>query len=213
MSGSGSARVISVQVGLPRRLSWRGRAITTGIVKEPVPGPVRIRRHGMEGDGQADLSVHGGPSKAVYVYLEEHYAYWKDELGVAELLFGQFGENLTVRGLYEETVRIGDRFRAGTAELVVTQPRTPCAKLAARFGRPDMVRRFERSGRCGFYLAVEREGEVRAGDPFERVATDAASLSVAEILRLARARDPDPDAVRRARSLPALSPEWRERFR
>lgn len=206
-------RVVSVNVGLPRHVSWQGRELWTGIFKEPVTGAVQIRRHQMAGDGQADLSVHGGPWKAVYAYPEEHYAFWAEELAESDLAWGHFGENLTLEGLREDDVRIGDRFRMGSAELVVTQPRTPCVKLAARFGRADMVKRFEQSGRSGFYLAVAEEGELEAGAPVERLASDASSMTVAEVLRLARTRQPDPALLHRALELPALSPEWRESFR
>ena len=135
-------RVVSVNVGLPRTLPWKGREVTTGIFKTPVDGRVRIRRLNLDGDRQADLSVHGGAAKAVYAYPLEHYAWWREQLG-EEIPLGAFGENLTVEGLpLEEEVAIGDRFRVGTAELVVTQPRLPCYKLGLRFGREQMVKRF-----------------------------------------------------------------------
>src|SRR5438093_950138 len=154
------ARVVSVNVSLPKTVEWRGRKVTTAIFKEPVEGRIRIRRTGLVGDRQADPSVHGGPTKAVYAYPSEHYPLWRRELGRADLPWGSFGENLTTEGLDERTLRVGDRLRVGSAVLEVTQPRMPCYKLGIRFGRLDMVRRFLASGRSGFYLAVHEEGDV-----------------------------------------------------
>ena len=158
-------KLISVQVGLPREVSWEGRTVTTGIFKEPIGGPVMVRTLNLDGDEQADLSVHGGPDKAVYVYPFEHYEYWRKELPGVKLPYGMFGENLTTEGLLEKDVNVGDRFRIGEAELVVRQPRMPCYKLGLKFQRADMVKRFLTSRRSGFYFAVLREGEVQAGRP------------------------------------------------
>src|SRR3989475_6594029 len=158
-------RVVSVNVSLPKTVEWRGRKVTTAIFKEPVEGRVRIRGTGLVGDRQADPSVHGGPTKAVYAYPSEHYPFWRRELGRADLPWGSFGENLTTEGLDEQTLRVGDRMRVGSALLTVTQPRMPCYKLEIRFGRSDMVRRVPARGRSGFYLAVHEEGEGAAGDP------------------------------------------------
>lgn len=176
-------KLVSVNVGLPRVVNWRGRNVTTGIFKEPVDGPVFLRTLNLDGDGQSDLTVHGGRRKAVYVYPIEHYAYWRAEMPETELPFGMFGENFTTEGLLEEDVRVGDRFRIGRAEVVVTEPRLPCYKLALKFGRPDIIKLFMRSGRSGFYLAVLQEGEVRAGDTIERVGADGLGSSIAEMLR------------------------------
>ena len=143
-------RMLSVNVGLPREVEWRNEPVTTAIHKAAVSGPVRVRRLNLDGDRQADLSVHGGPDKAVYVYPSEHYPFWKEELPGVALPWGAFGENLTVEGVNETAVRVGDVLRAGTAEFIVTQPRLPCYKLNIRFQRPDMVKRFLRSGRTGF---------------------------------------------------------------
>src|SRR5260370_20195642 len=164
-------QIISINVGLPREVEWRGRLVETGIFKQPVAGRVRIGRLNVEGDRQADLTVHGGADKAIYVYPSEHYAFWQEELPDIDLPWGTFGENFTTTGLLESDVHIGDRFRAGSSELVVTQPRMPCFKLGIRFGRPDMVKRFLRSGRTGFYLRVEREGDAAAGDAIAPIAT------------------------------------------
>lgn len=174
-------RIVSVNVGMPREVEWQGRRVLTSIFKEPVPGRVRVDRLNVDGDRQSDLTVHGGAYKAVYVYPSEHYPFWREQLGEPELAAGAFGENFTTEGLLETAVRIGDRLRIGSAEFVVTQPRMPCFKLQIRFGRLDIVRRFLRSGRCGFYLAVTREGEVAAGDEIALAASD--GPTVAEVFR------------------------------
>ena len=177
-------KVVSIQVGRPREIEWRGRTVLTSIFKDAVTGPVRVHALNLAGDEQSDPSVHGGADKAVYAYPAEHYAYWREELPGAELPWGAFGENLTTEGLDETGLRVGDRLRIGSAELVVTQPRFPCYKLAARFGRPDMVKRFQRSGRSGFYLAVLREGVIAAGDPIQRIPAEPPGARVADVVRL-----------------------------
>src|SRR5947199_1399289 len=171
-------RIVSVNVGLPRQVTWRGRAITTGIFKEPVAGRVAVRALNLDGDRQADLTVHGGQGKAVYAYPAEHYAYWRTELPGVELAHGAFGENLTTEGLREDDVHVGDRFRVGSAELIATQPRLPCYKLAARFQRADMVKRFLASRRTGFYFAVAREGEGAPGEGIKRADGDGGGLTI-----------------------------------
>ena len=162
-----AARVLSVNVALGRGVPWQGSVVRTGIFKEPVPGRVRVRALGLEGDEQADLRVHGGPLKAVYAYPSEHYTFWRDELPGVELPWGAFGENLTVSGLSEADVHVGDRFRIGSAVLAATKPRFPCFKLGIRFGREDILDRFLASGRTGFYLQVLQEGELGADDAIE----------------------------------------------
>ena len=157
-------RVLSVNVGRSRDVEWRGEVVRTGIFKAPVTGRAAVTRLNVAGDQQADLSVHGGVDKAVYAYPGEHYAFWREALPGVELPWGAFGENLTTDGLSEATVRVGDELRIGSTQLVVTQPRMPCFKLNVRFGRPDMVKRFLRSGRTGFYLAVVQEGDIGPGD-------------------------------------------------
>ena len=205
-------RVVSVNVGLPRLVRWNGREVSTAIFKTPVEGRIPLRRLNLEGDRQADLSVHGGAAKAVYAYPLEHYAFWQAELG-DELPRGAFGENLTVDGLpLERDVAIGDRFRIGTAELVVTQPRLPCYKLGLRFGRRDMVKRFLASGRTGYYLAVEAEGDVGAGDRVEAIARHPARIPVAEITRVYTSDRHDRAAIERLVALDVLPPDWRSFF-
>lgn len=173
--------LISVNVGMPRIVEWHDKRIETSIFKEPVSGRVQVNRLNLAGDRQADLTVHGGAEKAVYVYPVEHTAFWRSELPDLEFPHGAFGENLTTRGLTESTVYIGDRLRIGSAEFVVTQPRMPCYKLAIRFHRPDMVKRFMRSGRTGFYLAVTQEGQVGAGDTITFIERSPERISVAEV--------------------------------
>jgi MOSC domain-containing protein YiiM len=205
-------KVISVNVGLPRTITWKGQLVTTGIFKAPIAGRVRVRRLNLDGDRQADLSVHGGPDKAIYVYPSEHYDYWRGELSAMEFPWGMFGENFTSEGLLEDVVSVGDRFRIGSAVAMVTQPRVPCFKLAAKFGREDIVQRFLASGRSGFYLKVVQEGEVGAGDPIEPLSRDPHAVEVAEVARLYRDRSDDLSLLRRAVQVEALSEGWRERF-
>jgi MOSC domain-containing protein YiiM len=206
-------KLLSINVGLPREVEWRGKVVRTSIFKVPVSGRVRVMRQNVQGDRQSDLSVHGGPDKAVYAYPSEHYAFWRNELPGAELAWGAFGENLTTEGWSEDKVHVGDRFRAGSAEFVVTQPRMPCFKLGIRFNRPDMVKRFLRSGRTGFYLAVLQEGEIGAGDSVDRVAEDDSRISVADVVALYAADGANQDLLRRASRLPALPESWRQYFR
>jgi MOSC domain-containing protein YiiM len=191
---------------------WRGKPVLTGIFKEPVAGRVRLGFLNLQGDRQADLTVHGGVEKAVYVYPSEHYTYWRQQLPEMELPWGMFGENLTVEGLFEDTVNIGDRFRMGTAELMVTQPREPCFKLGIRFGRPDIIQRFQASGLSGIYFSVVQEGEVAAGDSIELVSCDDHQVTVADIVRLSDHSSPDPDLLHRAIQVPALPSSWRDYF-
>lgn len=206
-------RLVSVNVGLPRQVAWRGKTVTTGIFKEPVEGRIRLQRLNLDGDRQADLTVHGGPAKAVYANPAEHYTYWRRQLPDRDLPWGTFGENFTIEGLSEDTVRIGDRFHIGTAELVVTQPRLPCFKLGIRFGRPDMVKRFLASRRTGFYLAVVEEGGVGAGDPIRLVRRSEAPVTVADITRLYVDGEEDIEGLQRAIRVEALPEDWRDYFR
>jgi MOSC domain-containing protein YiiM len=212
MTSVAGRRVVSVNVGLPRTVRWKRRDVTTSIFKEPVAGRIAVRRLNLDGDRQADLTVHGGGAKAVYAYPLEHYAFWQKELA-EDLPFGAFGENLTVEGLpLEHEVAIGDRFRVGTAELVVTQPRLPCYKLGLRFDRSEMVKRFLASGRTGYYLAVEVEGEVAAGDPVETLAYHPARIAVAEITRVYSSDRDDLATIERLVALDALPDDWRNYF-
>jgi MOSC domain-containing protein YiiM len=187
--------------------------VTTAIFKEPVSGRVPVWRLNLEGDGQADLSVHGGTDKAVYIYSAEHYADWHRDLPGLELPWGTFGENLTTEGLREDDVHVGDRLRVGSAEFVVTQPRLPCYKLGVRFGRDDIVKRFLASGRTGFYVAVTREGDVGKGDPVEVLVPDPQGITVGDVTRLYVRDKRDVAKLRRAIQVSALPEGWRSQFR
>jgi MOSC domain-containing protein YiiM len=209
-------RLISVNTGTPREVLWHGRSVTTGIYKEAVTGRVAMRKLNLEGDAQADLSVHGGVDKAVYCYAASHYDYWRKELPERELPMGMFGENLTIDDFTEDTVHLGDRFSVGTAEVVVTQPRLPCSKLGVRFASDDMVKRFLASGRTGFYVAVQREGDVGVGDEVKVIARDPNAVPVSEVTRLYVAKrwgNEDVAAVQRATQVTALPGSWKEYFK
>jgi MOSC domain-containing protein YiiM len=212
--------IVSVNTGLPCEVNWHGRMVTTGIFKEPVKGRVALRKLNLDGDQQADLTVHGGVHKSVYCYPLVHYEYWKKELAGRELPMGIFGENFTVDGggpgSPEEAVHLGDRFSVGTAEVVVTQPRMPCYKLGIRFASDDMVKRFLESARTGFYVAVLREGEVGAGDDMKLVSREAHAVPVSEITRLYVAKrygEAEIGAVRRALRVAELPESWKKYFR
>jgi len=205
-------RLVSVNIGHPREVIYKGKTVTTGIFKEPVEGRIRLRTLNLDGDRQADLSVHGGPSKAAYAYPIEHYAYWREQLPGVDLPWGMFGENFTTEGLREDSVNIGDRFRIGSAEVMVTEPRLPCYKLAAKFGRDDIIKRFLHSGRTGFYFAVMQEGEVGTGDGIELVSRDEHSVTVADITRLYVREKDDVGTLRRAVQVTALPESWRVYF-
>ena len=205
-------KFISLNVGLPRVVESNGEPVVTGIFKEPVTGPVMLRTLNLDGDRQADLRVHGGISKAVYGYPVEHYEFWKKELPQMELPYGMFGENFTTEGLLEDTLNVGDRFRIGEAELMVTEPRLPCYKLRIKFGRSDILRRFLQSRRTGFYFAVVREGAVAAGDEFKLLSRDGNDITIADITRLYAFEKNDVDTLKRVVKLEALSESWREYF-
>jgi MOSC domain-containing protein YiiM len=205
-------KIVSVNVGLPREVIWQGKLITTGIFKEPVNTPVMMRTLNLDGDGQADLTVHGGASKAVYAYPSEHYDYWRTELPGIDLPWGMFGENFTTEGLLEEAVYIGDKFRIGEVEVMVTEPRMPCYKLGIKFGRADIIKRFLASRRTGFYFAVVREGMVGAGDAVELIGREQHEISVADITRLYAFEKNDLKSLRRAIEVEALPDNWKGYF-
>jgi MOSC domain-containing protein YiiM len=212
---NGEMKLVSVNIGLPDEVTWRGRTTATAIYKQPVEGPVALRKLNLDGDRQADLTVHGGEHKAVYCYPLIHYDYWRRELP-GQLPMGSFGENFTTDGLLEDSVHIGDRFSVGSAEVVVTQPRLPCFKLGVRFRSDNMVKRFFASRRTGFYLAVAREGEVGAGDEIGVIARDPNGVPVSEITRLYAERkygESDVTLVRRVLRVAALPESWKEHFR
>jgi MOSC domain-containing protein YiiM len=181
--------VVSINVGKPREVDWDGRPVLTSIWKSPVAGPVIVRTLNLDGDQQSDLTVHGGEKKAVYVYPSEHYARWRDELPGVDLPWGAFGENLTTTGLSEHTTRVGDHFRIGSAEFVVTVPRMPCYKFGIRFDRPDVITRMLENGRSGFYLRVVKEGSITAGDAVACISREDAAITIAQFFAMRRERD------------------------
>ena len=206
-------RVLSVNVGLPREVLWRGRPVGTGIWKQPVDGRVPLRRLNLAGDRQADLRVHGGAEKAVYAYPSEFYELWSRERPELDLGPATFGENLTTEGLLDGDVSVGDRFRVGTAELVVTQPRLPCFKLGLRMGRDAFVTEFLERGLHGFYFSVAREGDVAAGDPIVELERDPRGFRVTEVARLFASDRDDIEGMRRGAELDVLPESWRDWFR
>jgi MOSC domain-containing protein YiiM len=205
-------KLLSVNVSLPKEVPSADGPVATGIFKEPVAGRVMLRALNLDGDGQADLQVHGGVYQAVYAYTTEHYRYWARELGRNDLRPGQFGENFTVEGMPEDEVRIGDWYRVGDAVVEVTQPRVPCYKLALKMGSAEFPKRFLGSGRVGFYLRVVEEGMVGADDQIARIETDPEALTVLQVIRLAYFERENRALTEKAAQLRGLSPEWRQRF-
>lgn len=201
--------VVSVNVATPRIVQVGDARVLTSIFKSPVEGRVAVRGNSLAGDRQADLTVHGGPYKAVYLYPSEHYRYWAGQLPGVDLPFGIFGENLTTAGIDENSVRIGDRFRIGSAVLEVTQPRMPCYKLGIRFGRTDMVKRFWLSRRPGIYFAVAEEGELAAGDPIEKISDGPEDVTIGDVVRLFLRDENQPDMLARALQAP-LRGSWKK---
>jgi MOSC domain-containing protein YiiM len=206
-------RVVSVNVGQPHRVEWRGTLVKTSIFKSLIKGPVAVKTLNVAGDAQSDLSVHGGPEKAVYVYPHEHYEQWQRFMPDYRLTIGNFGENLTTEGLMEDDVCIGDRLRIGSAVLVVKQPRTPCYKLQVRFGREDMTELFYKARRFGFYLSVEHEGVIEAGQEIEVVHDAEEAVTVADVVRLFTGDVQDSDLMERAIASRALPVTWRASLR
>ncbi len=206
---SSTMKVLSVNVGGPRKVETRAGPVLTSIFKSPVQGRIPLVGHNLQGDRQSDLRVHGGPYKAVYLYPFEHYTHWKQELPDADFSYGNFGENLTTEGLTEHDVHIGDQVRIGSAILQVTQPRMPCYKLAIRFGRPDMIKRFWASGRSGVYFSVVQEGELGSGDTIEVVASDPNRVSVHDVVRLFKGELVDDEFLERVLKSP-LRGSWKK---
>ncbi len=209
-------RIVSLNVARPRLVVYKGATINTGIFKKPVLGRVMLRTLNLDGDRQADLSVHGGPYKAVYAYPSEHYEFWRHELPAMDLPWGMFGENFTTEGmtdgLSEADLHIGDRFRVGAATVMVRQPRMPCYKLAAKFQRDDIIERFLVSGRSGVYFSVEQEGEVGVGDSIELVSRAHDGITIAEMDRLFVSDRYNRDLLQKAIATPALPESWRDYF-
>jgi MOSC domain-containing protein YiiM len=205
-------KLISLNIGRPQIVMRNDEPVSTAIFKQPIEGRVALRTLNLDGDRQADLSVHGGPTKAVYVYPAEHYEYWRHELPEMDLPFGMFGENFTVTGVSESNLNIGDQFRVGSATVMVTEPRMPCYKLGIRFGRTDIIKRFLVSERTGFYLAVLEEGDVGVGDEIQLVTRNEPSVSVNDVTRLYSRDRNNVDLLRRAIAVEALPDGWRTYF-
>jgi MOSC domain-containing protein YiiM len=195
---------------MPRLALYKGATIETGIFKEPVNGPVQLRALNLDGDRQADLSVHGGPYKAVYAYPSEHYVFWRDQLLGDDLPWGMFGENFTTEGLSENELHIGDRLQVGTATVMVRQPRIPCYKLAAKFQRDDILQRFLESGRSGFYFSVEQEGTVAAGDAFKLLSRNPSAVTIEEMNRLFVPEKYNRTLLEKALATSALPQDWHD---
>jgi MOSC domain-containing protein YiiM len=206
-------KLISLNVGQPRLAAYREQTVSTGIFKQPVSGPVALRSLNLDGDRQADLTVHGGPFKAVYGYPSEHYAFWHTELPGSNLPWGMFGENFTTEGLFEGDLHVGDRLRVGTAIIMVRQPRIPCYKLGIKFQRNDILARFLRSGRSGFYFSVEQEGTVSAGDSFEVLSRAGQAITIAEMNHLFADDRYNRELLEKAIASSALPEDWRDYLR
>ena len=207
-------KVLSVNVGLPRKILFNGQIITTAIFKDPVKGPISLRKLNLDGDKQADLTVHGGLDKAVYSYPSEHYDYWRKQFPNTDLVWGMFGENFTTEGLFEDAVNVGDQFQIGSAKLVATQPRMPCYKLGVRFGRMDVIRRFMASGRPGIYFKVLTEGEIQRDDKIKIIRRDKNNVTVKDIVSLYIARNDidNIETIKRATKIRDLPEGWRHEF-
>jgi MOSC domain-containing protein YiiM len=205
-------KLISLNVALPRLAVYKGMTLNTGIFKKPVSGRVLLRTLNLDGDRQADLSVHGGVYKAVYAYPAEHYEYWREQLPGIDLPWGAFGENFATEGLMEAELHVGDRLKIGSAIVMVRQPRMPCYKLAAKFQRDDMIERFMESGRSGFYFSVEQEGEAGEGDVIEFISRNPDGITIAEMNRLFVREKYNRDLLQKAVATAALPESWREYF-
>lgn len=205
-------RLVSLNTGMPRTIEGPNGSVTTGIFKSPVSGRITLRRHNLDGDGQADLRYHGGEHKAVYAYPYEHYAYWRERLNRDDFTFGQFGENLTTEGLLETEVHIGNIYRIGTASIQVTQPRQPCHKLGIRMGRSEIVKEFLESERSGIYFRVVEEGELAAGDPIELIKPDPERVTVHFVNHLRFFDKNNREGIEKALRVKALAPSWRKDF-
>ncbi len=197
---------------MSRTFDYKGRAVTTGIFKNPVSGSIRMKTLGLDGDEQADLTVHGGPDKAVYLYPGEHYPYWREQYPEIKMPWGMFGENLTAEGLLEDEVNIGDKFRIGSVKVVVTQPRMPCYKLAMKFDRNDIIKKFLVSGRSGLYFKVLEEGDIQAGDEINLISRDENKVSIKDVVRIYANDLQDKEVIERATRVDALPEGWKDYF-
>src|SRR3954465_3134076 len=198
-----AASLLAVNVGMPQDVPWEGRTVRTGVWKHAVDGPRRVRRLNLDGDGQGDTAGHGGEQRAVMVYQIDSYRYWQQQLGRDDFEYGQFGENLTVDGLPDDEVCIGDRYRIGDAEFEVTQPRVTCYRVGLRLGVPEMPALLVGHHRPGFYMRVLREGDIAAGDEITKTRTGPHALTVADVDALLYLPDRDLARLRQAVDIPA----------
>lgn len=207
-------RVLSVNVGLPRKVVFNGQNVTTGIFKDAIKGPVMVRKLNLDGDRQADLTVHGGLDKAVYSYPKEHYFYWRTQFPKMDFVWGMFGENFTTEGIMEDDINIGDHFQIGSSKLVATQPRMPCYKLGVRFGTMEIIRTFLTSGRSGIYFKVLEEGRVHSGDEIKMIKRDKNNVTVKDIVNLYNGNDINHniETMKRAIKIKDLPEGWRYDF-
>lgn len=205
-------KILSVNVSFPKEIDFEGQKVTTGIFKEPVEGRIMLRTLNLDGDKQADLTVHSGPDKAVYAYPIEHYEFWRKVFPNMDMPNGMFGENFTVEGLMENEVTIGDIFQIGSSKVIATQPRMPCYKLGIKFGRMDVLKKFLASGRSGIYFKVSKEGEVGAGDAIEHIGKDPNRITISDIVRLYASEKEDIETMRRAVKVEALPEGWKHYF-
>ena len=205
-------KILSVNVSLPKEVDFEGQKVTTGIFKKSIDGRIMLRTLNLDGDKQADLTVHGGPDKAVYAYPIEHYEFWRKVYPDMEMPNGMFGENFTIEGLMESEVSLGDSFEIGSSKVIATQPRMPCYKLGVKFGRMDVLKKFLASGRSGIYFKVLEEGEVSAGDPIIQIKKDTNQVGITDIVRLYSSDREDIEMMRRAVKVEALPEGWRNYF-
>lgn len=205
-------KILSVNISLPKEIDFEGQKVTTGIFKKPVERRLMLKTLNLDGDRQADLTVHGGPDKAVYAYPIEHYEYWRKVFPTIEMPNGMFGENFTIEGLMEKEVSIGDVFQIGSSRVIATQPRMPCYKLGVKFGRMDVLKKFLASGRSGIYFKVSKEGEVGAGDTIEQIGKDPNRITINDIIRLYASEKEDIESMRRAVKVEALPEGWKHHF-
>jgi len=205
-------KVISLNVSLPREVEYRGNKVSTGIYNEPVEGRLKVRTLNIDGDKQADLTVHGGPDKAVYAYPSEHYPYWKEHYPNHKLGWGMFGENFTTEGLLEDQANIGDEYQIGSAKFAITQPRMPCFKLAIKFESNDIIKKMFASAKCGIYFKVLEEGEVGAGDEIKLIKKDKNNVTIQDIMKTYGNEHKHKELLERALKIDALPVGWKSHY-
>ncbi|OYY50985.1 MAG: MOSC domain-containing protein [Methylophilales bacterium 28-44-11] len=203
-------KLMSVNVGMPTQVEINGNQVNTGIYKTPQTGKVWLGKTNLTGDGQADLTVHGGEFQAAYSYPVEHYSYWEKTLGKSSLSYGMFGENFTVSGMLEDEIYVGDTFAIGEAIVEATMPRIPCFKFGHKIGQPDILEKFLVSGRSGFYHRVIQEGFVQAGDQIQRLSHDPNSITIRRALGLQKLEEGDMEAIEHALEIKHLPPLLRQ---